>query len=136
MKVVPYLFFEGRCEEAIEFYKTTLGATVNMLMRYKDSPDQSGCGDIPGDKIMHASITIGEDGVLMSDGRCDEPMKFEGFGMALHPANEEDAARYFNALLDGGTVVMPLTKTFFSAAFGMLKDRFGVHWMIVVPTPM
>ena len=132
MQVQNYLFFDGRAEEGIEFYKKTLGAKVEMLMRFKDSPDTSMCK--PGDenKVMHAYMNIGETGVMISDGRNTGQPKFEGFALSIATKTEAEADRLFNALLDGGKVTMPQTKTFFSARFGMLADKFGVNWMILV----
>ena len=131
--VQPYLFFGGRCEEALEFYKQTLGAEVEMLMRFKDSPEPAGCGPVPGDKIMHASLRIGETIIMASDGCADGKQSFEGFALSLSVPDETEADRRFNALAKGGQVQMPLDKTFFSPRFGMVADRFGVMWMIIVP---
>jgi PhnB protein len=136
MQIQPYLFFDGRCEEAIEFYRRTLGAEVTMLMRFKEAPPQpagaSGCAPAPGteNKVMHAAIRIGETTVLVSDGRCGGQPNFQGFALSLQPANDAEAARLFAALSDGGEVRMPLGKTFFAASFGMVADRFGVSWMV------
>ena len=128
----PYLFFDGRCEEAIEFYKKALGAEVTMLMRFKDSPDQSMCK--PGDenKVMHAYINIGETGVMISDGRNTGNPNFQGFALSIATKTEAEANKLFTALGDGGKVTMPQTKTFFSPRFGMVADKFGVNWMILV----
>jgi len=137
MIVESYLFFNGRCEEAIEFYKKALAAEVLMLMRFKDQPPaKSGtCGPPPGAelKIMHAALRIGETTVMMSDGRCEGEPKFEGIALSLAVANDAQAAKAFNALSEGGKVVMPLGKTFYSSSFGMVNDRFGVMWMVIVP---
>ena len=130
--IEPYLFFEGRCEEAVEFYKKALGAEVLMMMRFKDSPDQTGCGGVPGDKIIHASLRIGGSNIMASDGRCAEPMKFEGFSLSLAVNTDAEAEKFFNALTEGGKVIMPLTKTFWSPRFGMVTDKFGVMWMVNV----
>ena len=136
MKVQTYLFFDGRCEEAVEFYRKTIGAEVTMLMRFKDAPDRPPPGMIPPgseDKLMHASLRIGETNVLVSDGRCTGQPSFQGFSLALSAANEAEADRMFAALAEGGQVQMPLGKTFFSPRFGMVADRFGMGWMIIVP---
>jgi PhnB protein len=130
--IEPYLFFEGRCEEAVEFYRKALGAEVLMLMRFKDSPDPNACAGVPSDKIMHASLRIGGSIIMASDGRCNEPMKFQGFSLSLAVKTEADADKFFNALTPGGQVIMPLTKTFWSPRFGMLTDKFGVMWMVSV----
>jgi PhnB protein len=132
MQIQPYLFFEGRCEEALGFYRKALGAEVTMLMRFKDSPERTMCR--PGDenKVMHAAIRIGESTVLVSDGRCEGRPGFQGFSLSLIAADEAEAERLFTALAEGGQVQMPLAKTFFSSRFGMVADRFGVAWMIIV----
>jgi PhnB protein len=132
MQVQPYLFFEGRCQEAIDFYSRTLGATIVMQMAFKDSPEPTGHPPEAGDKVMHASVRIGETEVFMSDGRCSGAPTFQGFSLSLNPADDAAAASLFTALADGGTVTMPLAKTFFASSFGMLIDRFGVGWMVMV----
>jgi PhnB protein len=130
MQIQPYLFFDGRCEEAIEFYHKAIGAEVTMMMRFKDSPDQSMVTPGTENKVMHASLKIGETDVMASDGRCTGQTTFQGFGLALSAANPAEAERLFTALGNGGQVQMPLTKTFFSPSFGMVADRFGVTWMV------
>jgi PhnB protein len=133
--VQPYLFFEGRCEEALEFYRSALGAEVMMLMRFKDSPEPAQPGMCPPgseNKVMHATVRIGEAMLMASDGRCTGHPSFQGFSMSLTVYSEAEADRLFAALADGGQVRMPLTKTFFSPRFGMVADRFGVSWMVHV----
>jgi PhnB protein len=135
MQVQPYLFFDGRCEEAIEFYRSALGAEVEMLMRFKDSPDPPPPGMVPPggeNKVMHAALRVGDAMVLASDGRCSGQPSFQGFALSLTAANEAEANRLFAALAEGGQVQMPLAKTFFSPRFGMAADRFGVSWMVYV----
>ena len=132
MPVTPYLFFNGRCEEAVEFYRKAIGAAVESLTRFKDSPDPGMCAPGAGDKVMHACFRIGETTVMASDGRCEGRPSFQGFALSLTAPNEAEAERLFAALADGGQVQMPLTKTFFSPRFGMVADRFGVSWMIFV----
>jgi PhnB protein len=135
MQVQPYLFFDGRCEEAVEFYRSALGAEVTMLMRFKDSPDPHEPGMVPpgaGDKVMHVSFRIGETTVLASDGHCEGRPRFQGFALSLTVPNEAEAERRFASLADGGQVQMPLANTFFASRFGMVADRFGVSWMIYV----
>ncbi len=132
MQVQPYLFLDGRCEEALEFYKKTLGAEVTMLMRFKESPDPGMSPPGGGDKVMHSTFRIGDTTMMASDGRSQGNPKFEGFALSLNAKNDPEAERLFAALGDGGQVQMPLTKTFFSSRFGMVADRFGVGWMIVV----
>ena len=135
MQVQPYLFFDGRCEEALEFYRTTLGAEVTMLMRVKESPDPIPPDMYPpgsDDKVMHASFTIGETTLMASDGRAQGKPVFQGFSLSLSVPNDAEAQRLFSALGEGGQVQMPLAKTFFASSFGMVADRFGVGWMIIV----
>jgi PhnB protein len=133
MQIQPYLFFDGRCDEAIEFYRRTLGAEVAMLMRFKDCPDQGMITPGTENKVMHASLHIGDTVVLASDGRCTGQMAFQGFALTITASDEAEAKRLFSALGDGGQVQMPLAKTFFATSFGMLADRFGVAWMVIVP---
>ncbi len=135
MQVQPYLFFGGRCQEAVEFYRNVLGAEVQMLMRFKDAPDQPPPGMIPegwDDKVMHACLKIGDTQLMASDGCNTGEAGFKGFSLSLTASNEAEADRKFAALADGGQVTMPLGKTFFSPRFGVLVDRFGVSWMVVV----
>jgi PhnB protein len=135
MQIKPYLNFDGRCEEAIEFYRLALGAEVMMLHRFKDSPEAQTPGVIsPGaeNKVMHVTLRIGNSIVQASDGRCAGRATFQGISLSLTVPTEAEAERYFTALADGGQVQMPLTKTFFSARFGMVADRFGVLWMVLV----
>ena len=129
--VTPYLIFDDAAK-AIEFYKKALGAEVNMLMRFKDSPDPAMNAPGTDDKVMHADLRIGNTSVLASDGHCQGKANFQGFSLSLTVANEAEADRCFNALAAGGKVQMPLNKTFFSPRFGMLADKFGVSWMIYV----
>jgi PhnB protein len=135
MLLQPYLFFDGRCEEAIEFYKKSLGAEVTRLMRFKDSPEPAQPGMVPPgseNKVMHASFRVGSTDVMTSDGQCHGKPTFQGFALTLTAKSDAEAQRLFAALGDGGQVQMPLTKTFFSSQFGMLADRFGVSWMVLV----
>jgi PhnB protein len=133
MQLQPYLFFDGRCEEAVEFYRRTLGAEVEMMMRFKDSPEPPpNATPDNADKVMHTSFRIGDTKVMASDGRCQGRPSFQGFALSLTARDEAEAERLFNALGDGGAVQMPLAKTFFSPRFGMVTDRFGVGWMVVV----
>jgi len=135
MQVQPYLFFDGRCEEAVAFYRKALGAEVTMQMRFKDSPEPHAPGMVPPgaeNKIMHMALRIGDTTILASDGRCLGRPSFQGFALSLTTANEAEADRLFAALGDGGQVQMPLAKTFFSPRFGMVADRFGVAWMVYV----
>lgn len=135
MQVQPYLFFDGRCEEAIEFYRKTLDANVTMLMRFKDSPEPPQPGMIPPgaeNKVMHAEFVIGDTTLMASDGQCMGKPSFQGFSLSLSVADDAKAEQLFTAMSDGGQVQMPLAKTFFASRFGMVADRFGVSWMIIV----
>lgn len=135
MHLESYLFFNGRCEEAIEFYERALGAEVLMLMRNKESPEPAPPGMLPPgseNKVMHATIRVGSSNLMLSDGRCDGKPVFNGFSLSLDAASVAEAERLFAALADGGAVQMPLAKTFWSPKFGMVADRFGVGWMVSV----
>ena len=135
--ITPYLFFSGRCEEAIAFYRVALGAEVEMLMYHKDSPDSPPPGMLaPGfeNKVMHTTLRIGDAIIMASDG-CDGNSRFDGFRISLALETETDAQRVFGALSDGGEVLLPIAKTFWSPCFGMVTDKFGVPWMITVNTP-
>ena len=133
MQVQPYLFFDGRAEEAIEFYQRTLGAKVEMLMRFKDCPEtEHRPSSETENKVMHSSLRIGEATVMLSDGRCQGKPSFQGISLSLSVPSAAEAERLFNALADGGQVQQPLIETFFSPRFGMVADRFGVSWMVVV----
>ncbi|WP_457281969.1 VOC family protein [Polaromonas sp. P5_D5] len=142
MLIQSYLFFNGRCEEAIEFYRKALGAEVKMMMRFKENPEPmtEGCGPdggaIPGENIMHASFRIGETEVMASDGMGNGKPEFKGFSLSLTAASDAEAQRLFKALSDGGKVEMPIMKTFYASSFGMVEDRFGVSWMVIKPLPM
>lgn len=136
--IQPYLFFGGRCEEALEFYRTALGARVDMIMRFNESPDPVPPGMLqPGfeNKIMHASFRVGETTVMASDG-CEEGSGFSGFSLALSVSTEAEANQIFTRLASGGEVKMPLCKTFWSPCYGMLADRFGIDWMVMVPAEL
>ena len=140
MKVQSYLSFEGRCDEALAFYKKALGAEVVQLMRFSDAPEmpageaEAGCaGGMPAaDKVMHSVLRIGETELMASDGRCSGQAEFKGIMLALSASTDAEARQWFGALADGGQVMQPLTPTFFSSSFGMLTDRFGIGWMLVV----
>jgi len=135
MPVTPYLFFDGRCEEALNFYKKALGAKVEMMMRYKESPEPPPPGMVPPgseNKIMHSCFRINGADVMASDGCAQGKPKFEGFSLSVNAKDEAEADRMFKALADGGEVRMPLGKTFFAKRFGMVADRFGVGWMVIV----
>jgi PhnB protein len=135
MNIEPYLNFNGRCEEAIEFYKSALGAEVTMLMRFKDAPPTEGNCQTPAgseNKVMHADLRIGNSRLLASDCQSEGEPKFQGISLSLIAKDDAEAKRLFTAISDGGKVCVPLAKTFFSSSFGIANDRFGVNWMIVV----
>lgn len=142
MQVQPYLFFEGRCEEALTFYREQLGAQVVMQMRFKDNPDagksggseaEGGCGMPPGseEKIMHAAVMLGDSMVMASDGMCSGKPNFQGISLSISTEDVAQAEKYFAALSNGGQVQMAMTQTFFAKRFGMVQDKFGVSWMLV-----
>jgi len=135
MYVEPYLFIDGRCEEALEFYKKAIGAEVTALIRFKDSPDPTMVyGGADPNKILHAVFRVGETTIMTSDGRNQGKPSFQGFALSIAVKTEAETKKLFDALAQGGRVEMPLTKTFFSPSFGMVVDRFGIMWMILVPT--
>ena len=138
----PYLMFNGRCEEALTFYAKALDAKIDMLMRFKENPDPPTDGSLPpglDDKVMHSSIRIGDSEIMATDGGCtvgSGAPAFQGISLTLSVADEAEARQRFDALAQGGQVSMPLGPTFFSPSFGVLTDRFGVNWMVIVPAPM
>ena len=131
VSVQPYLFFDGKCEEALEFYKGAIGAKVEMLMRFKESPDPGQMPPDSADKVMHAAFRVGDTQVLASDGHCAGKPSFQGFGLTLNAKDDAEAEKLFAAVGKGGQVLQPLTKTFFASKFGMVTDRFGVMWMVI-----
>jgi PhnB protein len=134
MRIQPYLFFNGRADEAIAFYEQTLGARLAMRLRFKDNPDAAApMPEAQAEKVMHARLEIGESVLLLSDGHSGEGPSFEGFSLTLNATSAEEVDRLFAALSDGGVVVQPPQKTFFSPRFAMAKDRFGVLWVMLVP---
>ena len=132
MTIQPYLFFNGRCDEAAAFYQEALGAEIQFRMTNAESPDQSMVQPGTEGKVMHMALRIGDSLLLASDGRCTGETAFEGFALSITPASAEEAKRIFAALSDGGEVQMPMTQTFFSPAFGMVADKFGIGWMVYV----
>ncbi|MEO6022336.1 MAG: VOC family protein [Burkholderiales bacterium] len=138
MQVQAYILFDGRCEEALDFYRKALNAEVVMMLRNKENPEPQGNVSMPGieEKILHATFKIGQTEVMASDGYAKGKPEFKGITLSLSPATEAEAKKIFTALSDGGQVQMPLAKTFYSPCFGMLSDRFGVSWMVVVPGEM
>jgi PhnB protein len=138
MFIQPYLYLEGRCEEALEFYRGALGAQVTMLMRWKDCPEPQQPGMLPPgseNKVMHAEFRIGDSVILASDGKSQGRPTFQGFALALSTSTDAETDRLFGALADGGQVLQPLTSTFFTSRFGMLVDRFGVAWTLLTDVP-
>lgn len=131
MQVQPYLFFDGRCEEAINFYRQALDAKVDALMRYKEAPPAPDMKMPPADKVMHAALHIGDTQLLLSDGFCAGKPNFQGFSLTVRAQDDAEAKRFFGALADGGKVTQPLTKTFFASSFGQCTDKFGLGWMVI-----
>ena len=136
MLVQPYLDFNGKCEEAIEFYKKAIGAQVESLMRFKESPDPGSCAPGSEEKVMHACLRVGDSQIMASDGWCKGKTNFEGINLTITADDVAQAKRQFEALATGGQVLMPLSETFFAKIFGMTTDRFGVSWMVIVKKPM
>jgi PhnB protein len=136
MHIEPYLFFDGRCEEAIEHYRNTIGATIENIVRFKDSPEPNSGTMPPGsdNKIMHASFRVGDSRINCSDGMCQGKPAFQGVSLVIETKTDAEAEKVFKALSDGGAVHQPLIQTFFSSRFGMLADRFGVAWMVMTAT--
>ncbi len=135
MKIEPYLFFDGRCDEALAFYQQALGAETTMLLRYKDSPEPPPPGMLPPgseNKVMHASVKIGDAMMHASDGQCGAAPRFDGFSLTYNAKSADEADRVFAAISQGGQVTMPLGKTFFAQKFGMCSDKFGVGWMVLL----
>jgi PhnB protein len=128
----PYLVYDGRCEEAIKFYENAIDAKVLMLVRFKECPDKNMVTPATEEKVMHARLAVGKGIMMLSDGHCTGESKFSGFSMSLTVLNEAEADRVFNALAAGGRIDMPLSKTFFSPRFGMVADKFGLSWMVIV----
>jgi len=131
MKVQSYLFFDGKCDEALEFYKRALGAKVNALMRFGEAPDQSMVKPENKNKVMHSEFQIGDTVIMASDGYCNGKPGFQGFSMAIAVPTDAEAKRVFDAISDGGQVSMPLSKTFFASSFGTASDKYGVGWMVI-----
>jgi PhnB protein len=141
MTIQPYLFFDGRTEEAINFYRKAVGAEVEMMLRFKDNPEKGknpGCDPGPDtdNKVMHSSFKVSGAVIMASDGECKGKANFQGFSLSLTAKDEAEAKRFFTGLGEGGQVIQPLTPTFFAKTFGMVTDRFGVMWMVIVPAPM
>lgn len=137
MKIDPYLSFNGRADEAIEFYKSALGAKVNVLMRFKESPEKPAGGFPPEtlNQVMHADLSIGHSRILVTDGGCQSDKTFGGTTLSLQVTSDAEAEKRFTALAEGGNITMPMNKTFFASAFGMVTDRFGVSWMVINQKP-
>lgn len=133
MQVEPYLVFNGRSEEALQFYCQALGARIEFLMRFKEAPSQEGCEGVNPEGVMHSNLRIGDSQIMASDGMSTDKAAFQGISLALAVESPEQAERFFGALAEGGQVSMPLQKTFWAKSFGMLVDRFGVSWMINCP---
>jgi len=131
MRIEPYLFFDGRCEQALEFYRKTLGAKVEALIRYKENPEPKYNPPNSDDKVMHGLMRIDDTQIMVSDGNCQGAPRFQGFSLTLYARSADEAKRLFASLSEGGRVEMPLGETFFAESFGMLADRFGVGWMVI-----
>jgi PhnB protein len=138
MQVTPYLYFDGRCEEALKYYKKVLGAEIGMMMRFKDNPEPPAQSMVPPGsekKIMHATFTVGGHSIMASDGMCGGAPSFQGFALSLSVKTDMDAEKLFKALKKDGQERMPMIKTFFASRFGMVADKFGVTWMVICEAP-
>lgn len=137
MRIEPYLFFEGRAEEAMAFYTSALGAEIVMKMKYGENPDMANSPmQMPADKVMHAALQVGDMTLMLSDGMCSGKTNFQGCSLSLTLDSDAQARKAFDALADGGQVSQAMTETFFASSFGMVDDRFGVSWMVIKPRPM
>lgn len=132
MHVLPYLHFDGRCEEALKFYASAIGAKTDAMMRFGESPDPNMAATENKNKIMHAQFKVGDTAIFASDGMSQGTAKFDGFSLTIAADAVEEGRRMFNALLEGGATTIPLSETFFAKLFGMVKDKFGVNWMVIV----
>ena len=136
MHVQTYVYGDGRSEEMLSFYKQAVGAQITMLMKFKEAPDQSQMSPGSAEKIMHAAFKVGETDIMISDGMNKGNPKFDGFALTIQAKDPAEAEKYFKGLTNGGEVTMPLAETFFAKSFGMLRDKFGVNWMVIAPKPM
>lgn len=135
-KLDTYVFFDGTCNEALRFYERALDGKLDVMMTHAQSPmaDQAPPG--AGDRIMHAHLTLPGGGTLMaSDDMPGQYKGMHGFSLSLTYDTADEARRYFDRLAEGGKVTLPLGKTFWSEAFGMLVDRFGTPWMVGIASP-
>lgn len=134
-KIEPYLFFNGHCEEALNFYREKLNAEITYMIRFKEMPEEAKqnapCAEGMDDKIMHANFRIGDNHLMASDGCCDkDKTEFSGFSLSIAADTQEEGQKYMETLAEGGTVVMPYAATFWAKGFGMVQDKFGVLWMV------
>ena len=137
MNVQPYLYFGGKSEEAIDFYKGAIGAKVEMLMHFKDMPGDKSMIPPGGEsKVMHACIKVGDSPIFLSDGNCDGKPAFSGITLTINATSDAEADKLFTALGQGGQIQMPIAETFFATRFGMVADKFGVSWMVINAKPM
>lgn len=136
MQMTPYLSFGGKCAEAFEFYRQHLGATDVVLMPFKGSPAAEQCPPEWHDKIVHGSLRIGGNVLMGSDGMPGQPFHgMLGCSISLGVATPDEADKVFTALAQGGSITMPIGPTFFASKFGMVRDQFGVSWMVISEAP-
>jgi len=136
MNVQPYISFEGRAQEAIDFYKTALGAEVEVVMQFKDAPPDMQANMPNKDKVMHSAFKVGDTTIMATDGQCSGKSEFSGITLTIQANSDAEAEKLFNALAQGGKVNMPMSETFFATRFGMVADKFGVSWMVIHSKPM
>jgi PhnB protein len=130
MQLNPYLTFNGQCEAAFKFYEQCLGGKIVAMVPHAGTPAEEHVPAEWRNKILHASLTIGNEVLMGSDAPPDRYEESKGFSVTLGVNDPAEAERIFNALAEKGTVQMPLEQTFWAARFGMLVDRFGIPWMI------
>jgi PhnB protein len=137
MKVEPYLYFDGRAEEALNFYKQAIGAEIACIMRFDEGPPEMQVPPGAENKVMHAAMQVGSSLIMVSDGMCNEkePTPFSGISLTISVDDPAKAEKLFSALGQGGQVQMPLGETFFAEKFGMVADKFGVSWMVIADKP-
>ncbi|WP_250124683.1 VOC family protein [Chroococcidiopsis sp. CCMEE 29] len=133
MKLNPYLMFNGQCEAAFKFYEQCLGGKITTMMPYGESPEPLMTDQLTPEwrnKIMHVSLTIGDQELMGSDSPPEYDEEAKGFSVSISLNDPIEGERIFNTLAENGTVRMPFQQTFWAYRFGMLVDRFGIPWMI------
>jgi PhnB protein len=135
MQLNPHLTFNGDCEAAFKFYQACLGGSIQTMMTWGDSPMADQVPAEMRDKIIHATLIVGDSALMGGDSPSDRYEKPTGFSITLQMSDPSDAERVFRALAEEGTVTMPIQQTFWTVRFGMLIDRFGIPWMVNCQQP-